>query len=120
MSLEESAIIASDILGMVENYQWELGRITSHIVETEGYKALIPFSDRINDICGVRRSPATLRMYAHIWKMSSKLDLPKDILFSTCRSIVFSENPLKYSLMAKKGANRMEIQKAIFQDKNAR
>lgn len=111
------AIEASGILDVVENYQWELGRLSSEVVEKYGYKALDDFSKQIEKIGGVKRSPGTLRMYAYVWKVSDQLGLPKDILFSACQNIVFSSDPKKYSRMAKKGASGTDIRKAIYKDR---
>ena len=117
--IEDAAISTADILGRVENYQWGIGKISNGIVERFGYKALPDFSKRIEEICGVRRTPGTLRMYAYIYKVSSKLGLPKDILFSACQAIVFSHDPKKYAEMAKQGLSGTEIRKAIYEEKIA-
>jgi len=118
-NFETLVIEASHILDVVENYQWRLGELSNQVVETYSYQALEEFSKQINENCGVKRSAGTLRMYAYIWKVSSRLGLPKDILFSACQAIVFSDDPLKYAQMAKKGASGTDIRKAIYEDKKA-
>lgn len=120
MDFETLAIQASDILDVVENYQLEIGRLSDEVIRNHGYKALEEFSNKVESIGGVKRSADTLRMYAHIYRASTKLELPKDILFSTCQEIVFSDNPVKYALMAKKGMSSIDIKKAIQEDKNAK
>lgn len=110
-------IEASHILNAVENYQHSLGKISNEIVTNFGYKALEDFSKQVEATGGVRRSPASLRMYAYVYKLSEKLGLPKDILFSTCQAIVFSDNPQKYAKMAEAGASRIDILKSINEDK---
>jgi hypothetical protein len=108
---------ASNLLEITENYQWELGRISNDIVVDYGYKALEDFSKQVLSICGVKRTAGTLRMYAYVWKISVKLDLPKDILFSACQSIVFSDNPEKYAELARAGLSGTDIRRAIYDDK---
>ena len=117
--IEQLAIESADILTSVENYQWELGKRANIVVEQTGYKSLVDFSKRIENICGVRRSPGSLRMYAYVWKKSNELNLPKDILFSACQAIVFSKEPLKYAKMAQEGLSGTDIRKAIYADKYA-
>lgn len=117
--LEQLAIESADILSVTENYQWELGKRANEVVETYGYKALVDFAKRIENICGVRRSPGSLRMYAYIFKRSNELGLPKDILFSACQAIVFSNDPQKYALMAQQGLSGTDLRKAIYNDKYA-
>jgi hypothetical protein len=116
MNFNHLAIQASDILTITENYQFELGRISDEIIREYGYKALIEFSNEIELIGGIRRTPATLRMYAYIFKVSKKLELPEDLTFDVCRKIVFSEDKLKYSQMAKDGATSREIIHALYED----
>ena len=118
-NFDDLAEKAAHILETVENYQWEIGKIANQVVEKSGFRALEDFSNQVERICGVRRAPASLRMYAHVWKISSKLNLPKDILFSTCQAIVFSDHPEKYAKMAQEGASRIDIKKAINKDKYA-
>ena len=110
---------ASNILENQENYQWRLGELSQQIVEKYGYKALEDFSKQIQENCGVKRTPGSLRTYAYVWKISSKLELPKDILFSTCMTITFSGNPPKYAQMAREGASRIDILKSVNEDKYA-
>jgi len=110
---------ASHILDVVENYQWELGRISNDVVNTYGYRALEDFSKQIERTGGVKRSAGSLRMYAYVWKISTKLGLPKDILFSACQAIVFSGDPVKYARLAQGGASGTDIRKAIYEDKTA-
>jgi len=118
-NLQEIAVKASAILEVVENYQFELGRLSNEVVESYGYKALTEFAKEIEGVGGVRRSPSTLRVYAYIWKVSNKLGLPKDLLFSGCQRIVFSDDPEKYARLAKAGATNEEIRRAIYEDKKA-
>jgi len=108
---------ASHILDIVENYQWELGRIANEVVTDFGYRALTDFSKQIESTGGVRRSAGTLRMYAYVWKIANQLNLPKDILFSACQNIVFSNDPKKYAEMVKNGASGTDVRKAIYNDK---
>lgn len=117
--LEQLAIESADILDKVENYQFELGKRANQVVETYGYKALVDFAKRVENICGVRRSPGSYRMYAYIWKRSNELGLPRDILFSACQAIVFSNDPQKYALMAQQGFSGTEIRKVIYSEKYA-
>jgi len=119
MDFDYLVVEASHILDVVENYQWELGRLSNIVVETHGYKALEDFSSQIEKTGGVRRSAGTLRMYAYIWKVSTQLELPKDILFSACQAIVFSDNPTKYAEMAREGSSGVDIKKQIYKDKYA-
>lgn len=114
---EDLVIQASNILDTVENYQFEIGRLSNEIVQTQGYRALEDFSKQIEENCGVRRSPASLRLYAYVYKISNQLGLPKDILFSGCREIVFSSDPQKYARLAKGGLSGYEIKKAIYEEK---
>jgi hypothetical protein len=107
---------ASDILETVENYQFSLGEISQKIVEGYGYKALDEFSKEVERTNGVRRSASSLRIYAHVFKISKKLGLPRDILFSTCRDVIFSNDPVKYAKMAKEGYSGREIRKKIYED----
>jgi uncharacterized membrane protein YjjP (DUF1212 family) len=116
-TFEALVIQAGEILSISENYQWRLGELSNQVVEQYGYKALEDFSKQINENCGVKRSPASLRMYAYIWKMSSHLGLPKDILFSACQAIVFSDDPQKYAQMARNGASGTDLRKAIYEDR---
>lgn len=116
---EDLAIQASHILEVVENYQWSLGQLSNEVVQTFGYKALEDFSKKIESIGGVRRSPASLRLYAHVYKISDQLGLPKDILFSCCREITFSNDPVKYAKLAQSGMSGYEIKKLIYQEKYA-
>ena len=109
---------ASDILENVENYQWAIGELSQKVVENYGYKALEEFSKEIERASGVRRSASSLRIYAYVWKLSDKLGLPKDILFSTCRDIIFSNAPAKYAKMAHEGFSGREIRKKIYEDKD--
>ncbi len=119
MEFNELVLQASDILDNQENYQWEIGRLSDEVVQTYGYKALVDFAKQIESTCGVRRSPSSLRMYSYIFRVSSKLGIPKDLLFSTCQAIVFSDNPSKYIKMANAGASRVDIRTAIYEDKTA-
>ena len=117
--LEQLAIESADILSEVENYQWSLGEKANTVIERTGYKSLVDFAKRIENICGVKRSAGSYRMYAYVWKRSTELGLPKDILFSACQDIVFSKEPVKYALMAQKGLSGTDIRKAIYNDKYA-
>jgi hypothetical protein len=117
MDFKTLVIQASDILDVVESYQWELGRISDEVTKTYGYKALEEFSKEVESVGGVKRSAGTLRMYAYIYRSSLKLELPKDLLFSACQSIVFSDDPVKYAKLVKDGASGTDIKKAIYQDK---
>ncbi len=111
-------IQASDILDKVENYQFEIGKLCNEIIKNYGYKALTDFSKQIETNCGVKRSPGTLRMYGYIYSISTRYNIPKDLLFSTCQAIAFSDNPQKYIEMAKKGASRIDIRNQIWEDKH--
>ena len=113
----EAAVKAGHILDVVENYQWDLGEIADGIIENYGYKALEEFSKEVESASGVKRSASSYRIYAYIWKASTKLGLPKDLMFSTCRDIVFSDNTDKYVKMVKAGASRIDVKKEIWQDK---
>lgn len=117
--LEQLAIESADILSEVENYQWELGKRANDVIDRCGYRALVDFAKRVENISGVKRSPGSYRMYAYVWKVSNKLGLPKDILFSACQAIVFSNNPARYAKMAKDGASGTDIRKAIYEEKYA-
>lgn len=117
-NFQELAEEASAILAVTENYQFELGRISNEIVKNFGYKALTDFSKQIENTGGVRRAPESLRMYAHVFRVSSQLNLPKDILFSVCQAIAFSSDPQKYAKMAQKGASGLDIRHAIWNDKD--
>jgi hypothetical protein len=111
---------ASDILDKQENYQWVLGEISQKIIDQYGYKALTDFSNQINENCGVRRTAGSLRLYAYVYKLSKGLNLPRDLLFSCCLAIVFSNNPEKYAKLAQEGMNRTELRKLIWDDKHAK
>ena len=113
----EEAAKAGHILDVVENYQWDLGEISNGIIDNYGYKALEEFSKEVESISGVKRTASSYRIYAYIWKASTALGLPKDLLFSTCRDIVFSQNTEKYVKMVKAGASRIDVKKEIWQDK---
>ena len=115
-SMDTLAIIASDILTLSESYQWDLGKMSNEVIEHQGYKALVDFSKRISDISGIKRSPSSLRIYAYVWKASNKLGLSKDLMFSTCKAIVFSDEPEKYALMSKNGSSFVDIRKQIYED----
>ena len=117
--LEQLAIESADILSEVENYQWSLGEKANTVIERTGYKSLVDFAKRVENICGVKRSPGSFRMYAYIWKISEKLGLPKDILFSACQDIVFSKDPERYAQLAKGGLSGTEIRKVIYEEKYA-
>ena len=109
---------ASHILENQENYQWSLGELANNVVQSYGYKALEDFAKKIQETSGVWRSPGSLRMYAFVWRQSVKLGIPKDLLFSTCQAIVFSDNPQKYIDMAGTGASRVDIRNQIYTDKH--
>ena len=117
--MKDLAEQASDILTRFENYQWEIGKLANEVVEKFGYKAIEEFSKEIESVGGVKRKPSTLRMYAYTYKMAMKLNLPKDILFTTCQSIVFSDDPQKYVRLSQGGATGAEIRRAIKEDKYA-
>lgn len=116
-NFSDLVIKASDILDTVENYQWCVGEIANEVVERYGFKALEDFSKQIESTGGVRRSPGTLRFYAYIWKKSTALNLPKDILFSGCVAIVFSKDPERYAKLAKEGMSGTELRKLIYEEK---
>jgi len=116
---EELVIKASHILDIAERYQWELGQLSNEVVKTYGYKALVDFAKQIQENCGIWRSPGSLRMYAYVYKVSSKLNLPEDILFSACQAIIFSGNPVKYAKMVQDGMSGTEIRKVIYNDKKS-
>ena len=109
---------ASHILDAVENYQFEIGKLSNDVVQNYGYKALNDFAKQIQNVSGVWRSPGSLRMYAFVWSQSVKLGIPKDLLFSTCQAIVFSDDPQKYIDMASAGASRVDIRNQIYTDKH--
>jgi len=113
----EAVLKAAHILDVVENYQWELGEIANGIIETRGYQALEEFSKEIEVESGVKRTASSFRIYAYIWKASTQIGLPKDLMFSTCRDIVFSKNKEKYVKMIKDGASRVDVKKEIYKDK---
>ena len=109
---EDLVIQASNILDTVENYQFEIGRLSNEIVQTQGYRALEDFSKQIEENCGVRRSPTSLRLYAYVYKISNQLGLPKDILFSDCREIVFSSDPQKIRQTSQRRIKRLRNKKS--------
>jgi len=117
MDFKDLAIEAGHILDVVENYQFELGRISQEIIDNYGYKALEEFSKEVESVSGVKRSASSYRIYAYIWKASTKLGIPKDLMFSTCRDIVFSHNTNKYVKMIKEGASRIDVKKEIYKEK---
>jgi hypothetical protein len=116
--IDTLAIKASDLLDKVEGQQFTLGDYANQIVKQYGYRELETFSKKIQDNCGVYRSPSTLRVYAYVYSQTEKLGIPRDLMFSTCQQIVFSDDPQKYIDMAKEGSSRAEIRYEIQKDKN--
>jgi hypothetical protein len=108
---------AAAVLSVVENYQWELGRIANDVMNFGGYKELRDFSKKIEEETGVKRSASSLRIYAYVWRESNRLGLPKKYMFSNCREIIFTGNAEKYAEMVKAGKTKHEVKKEISKDK---
>lgn len=84
-------------LSQKESYQRTIGEAASLIVESYGNKALKELSVDIKDTYGLTISPSTLRNYAWVHKMTSKLDLPDDLPYRTIQAIAGSENASEWA-----------------------